>query len=395
MSRSGSSWPSRPRRSIHSSRCCCGSCRWCSWCSRSTCHSPWSSTGSPPTSGAWASSGCCCATHPRLRARRLRRRPRPPRPLSPTMAARVARVLPDSVCSAVRRRAPRPPSSRLRATPRMAATARPPGRGREARARNRVAARRLAVTRGARRDPHRPGGPALETGENPAPVGAPPERARRVASSAEASARTVAAAVEAAAATLGLRPDQVEVEVLKQPVPSTFGKIGEAAVVRVTQSTAAAEPIESTVAVDTELAGDFVEGLLDALDVDGDITTWVDVAGGHVDIEGPKLEFLVGMEGEILSALQELTRLAVLRQTQRWVRITVDVNGFKVRRREEIAAIAKGTAERVAASRQDEELEPMTAFERKIVHDVIAEIPGAQSDSIGEEPNRRVMVRPA
>jgi spoIIIJ-associated protein len=261
-----------------------------------------------------------------------------------------------------------------------------------------------------------------------------------VASSAEASARTVAAAVEAAAATLGLRPDQVEVEVLKQPVPSTFGKIGEAAVVRVTQRTAAPEPIESTVAVgaqpvaavvggdaeqstptavdrpasrgsagrrhpevtdpdavaaDTELAGDFVEGLLDALDVDGDITTWVDVAGGHVDIEGPKLEFLVGMEGEILNALQELTRLAVLRQTQRWVRITVDVNGFKARRREEIAAIARGTAERVAASRQDEELEPMTAFERKIVHDVIAETPGAQSDSIGEEPNRRVVVRPA
>jgi spoIIIJ-associated protein len=246
--------------------------------------------------------------------------------------------------------------------------------------------------------------------------------------------------VEAAAAKLGLRPDQVEVEVLKQPVPSTFGKIGEAAVVRVTERTGASEPVESAVAVgaqpaaavvgsraeqhpstamerpasrgsvgrrhpevtdpdavaaDTELAGDFVEGLLDVLDVDGDITTWVDVAGGHVDIEGPKLEFLVGVEGEVLNALQELTRLAVLRRTQRWVRITVDVNGFKARRRQEIAELAKGTAERVAASRQDEELEPMTAFERKIVHDVIAGVPGAQSDSIGEEPNRRVVVRPA
>jgi spoIIIJ-associated protein len=275
-----------------------------------------------------------------------------------------------------------------------------------------------------------------------------------VASSAEASAKSVAAAVEAAAAKLGLRPDQVDVEVLKQPVPSTFGKIGEAAVVRVTKRSAggaapvdgaaepeesAAEPEESAVAVgakptaaavggqaeqitatvtdrpssrgagrrhpevtdpdaiaaDTELAGDFVEGLLDALDVDGDITTWVDAAGGHVDIEGSKLDFLVGVEGEILNALQDLTRLAVLRQTQRWVRITVDVNGFKARRREEIAMIAKEAAERVAASRQDEELEPMTAFERKIVHDVIAGISGAQSDSIGEEPNRRVVVRPA
>jgi spoIIIJ-associated protein len=265
-----------------------------------------------------------------------------------------------------------------------------------------------------------------------------------VASSAEASARTVAAAVEAAAARLGLRPDQVEVEILKQPIPSTFGKIGEPAVVRVVERTGGAgvtadgtemaavtsrpSAVEDgasrqeraprmadrpktrasgggrrhpevtdpdAVTADTELAGDFVEGLLDALDVDGDITTWVDTAGGHVDIEGSKLDFLVGPEGEALNALQELTRLAVLRQTQRWVRITVDVNGFKARRRQEIAAMAREVGERVASSRQDEELEPMTAFERKIVHDVIADLAGVQSDSIGEEPNRRVVVRPA
>jgi spoIIIJ-associated protein len=85
----------------------------------------------------------------------------------------------------------------------------------------------------------------------------------------------------------------------------------------------------------------------------------------------------------------------VLRQTQRWVRITVDVNGFKARRREEIAAMAREVAQRVASSGQDEELEPMTSFERKIVHDVIAEVPGAQSNSVGEDPNRRVVVRPA
>ena len=287
--------------------------------------------------------------------------------------------------------------------------------------------------------------------------------------SAEASARTVEAAVAAAAAKLGLRPDQVDVEVLKQPVASTFGKIGEPALVRVAEretqggqaepevqvqatqggesvavavrppavgqdtdtrpsgGEAEAEPERGrgdggdhgdhgdgdggrrassprrhpevtdpeAIAADTELAGDFVEGLLDALDVDGDITTWVDVAGGHIDIEGSKLEFLVGREGEILAALQELTRLAVLRQTQRWVRITVDVNGFKARRREEIAAMAREVAQRVASSGQDEELEPMTSFERKIVHDVIAEVSGAQSTSVGEDPNRRVVIRPA
>ena len=149
------------------------------------------------------------------------------------------------------------------------------------------------------------------------------------------------------------------------------------------------------VTADTELAADFVEGLLDVLDLDGDITTWVDSAGGHVDVEGPKLEFMVGQEGEILAALQELTRLAVLRRTQRWVRITIDVNGFKAQRREQLVALARSTAERVAQSGQHEELEPMTAFERKVVHDIVAGVEGVSSESVGEEPNRRVILRPA
>jgi spoIIIJ-associated protein len=258
-----------------------------------------------------------------------------------------------------------------------------------------------------------------------------------VANSAEASAKTVEAAIAAAAAKLGLREDHIEVEVLKQPVPSTFGKVGEPAIVRVTQREPAQqvaagvqaatviqspedevpsgdapaagqrEPTGTTgstrrhpevtdpdaVAADTELAADFVEGLLDVLDVDGDITTWVDSAGGHVDVEGSRLEFMVGQEGETLAALQEVTRLAVLRQTQRWVRITVDVNGFKAQRREQLANLARSTAERVVQSGQHEELEPMTAFERKIVHDVIASIGGVKSESVGEEPNRRVIIR--
>ena len=269
-----------------------------------------------------------------------------------------------------------------------------------------------------------------------------------MASSAEASARTVEAAIAAAAAKLGLREDQIDVEILQQAVPSTFGKVGEPALVRVTrrelahasssrvgtteavetvsqsqseavdpgqgssgtdaQAEVAREPRRASgqahrhpevtdpaaIAADTELAADFVEGLLDALDVDGDITTWVDTAGGHVDIEGPKLDFMVGQEGETLAALQELTRLAVLRRTQRWVRITVDVNGFKAQRREELVALARSTAERVAQSGQPEEFEPMTAFERKVVHDVVAAVAGVVSESVGEEPNRRVIVRP-
>jgi spoIIIJ-associated protein len=262
------------------------------------------------------------------------------------------------------------------------------------------------------------------------------ERARLVVNSAEASGRTLEAAVAAAAAKLGLTSDQVAVEVLEQAIPSTFGRIGSPARVTVTPLLESAAPVpavgradrgqvesvdadatpsiggplgsarssrdvlpevEATdreiVEADTELAADFVEGFLDVLDLDGDITTWVDAQGGHVDIEGRDLDVLVGTDGVTLSALQELTRLAVLRQTRHRVRITVDIDGFKARRRDELAAAARAAAERVLDTGDVEELQPMPAFERKLVHDVVASMTGLQSESLGEEPNRRVLIR--
>jgi spoIIIJ-associated protein len=255
----------------------------------------------------------------------------------------------------------------------------------------------------------------------------------------------VESAVAAAAAELGLRPDQVEVEVLEEAVPSTFGVFGSPARVRVTPRDPAAaapvaaeaeaeaagstqrsatatltagtavsaaapaaatarpprrehqdEPVDAeVVGADTELAGDFLEGLLDAMDVDGDITTWVDENGGHIELEGQELENLVGAHGETLDALQELTRLAVLRQTRRRVRVFLDVNGYRAHRREQLVAAAKEAARQVLQTREDHEFQPMTPAERKAIHDAVATIEGARTESLGEEPNRRVVIRPA
>jgi spoIIIJ-associated protein len=145
---------------------------------------------------------------------------------------------------------------------------------------------------------------------------------------------------------------------------------------------------------DTERAGDFLEGLLDALDVDGDITTWVDEVGGHIDLEGADLEPLIGPNGETLDSLQELTRLAVLRQSKRRVRLLLDINGFRARQRDQLVAIVRTTAEQVIKSREDHELQPMSPAERKIVHDAVAAIDGVRTESLGEDPNRRVVIRP-
>ena len=146
--------------------------------------------------------------------------------------------------------------------------------------------------------------------------------------------------------------------------------------------------------VDTERAGDFLEGLLDALDVDGDITTWIDEVGGHIDLEGSELDMLVGSNGETLDALQESSRLAVLRQSKRRVRLLLDINGFRARHREQLVAIVQTTVEQVIRTREEHEFQPMTPAERKIVHDTVAPIDGAHTESLGEDPNRRVVILP-
>jgi spoIIIJ-associated protein len=156
------------------------------------------------------------------------------------------------------------------------------------------------------------------------------------------------------------------------------------------------EPVDAeALEADTELAGDFLEGLLDAMDVDGDITTWIDERGGHIDLEGQDLDALVGPDGETLDALQELTRLAVLRQTKRRARVFLDVNGFRAHRREELIATATAAAKQVLQTREDHEFQPMTPAERKVVHDAVAAVEGARTESLGEEPHRRVVIRPA
>jgi spoIIIJ-associated protein len=155
------------------------------------------------------------------------------------------------------------------------------------------------------------------------------------------------------------------------------------------------EPIApEMVEADTERAGDFLEGLLDALDVDGDITTWVDEVGGHIDLEGADLEPLIGPNGETLDSLQELTRLAVLRQSKRRARLLLDINGFRARQRDQLISIVRATAEQVIKTREDHEFQPMSPAERKIVHDAVAAIDGVQTESLGEDPNRRVVIRP-
>lgn len=152
--------------------------------------------------------------------------------------------------------------------------------------------------------------------------------------------------------------------------------------------------LEEVLVEEGEIAGDYLEQLLDILDFDGDIDLDVEGDRAVVSIDGGRdLSKLVGRNGEILDALQELTRLAVQQSTGDRSRLMLDVAGWRAGRRAELSALGKAAAERVLAGGDREALSPMTPFERKIVHDAVAAVGnGVYSESEGVEPNRRVVV---
>jgi spoIIIJ-associated protein len=143
-----------------------------------------------------------------------------------------------------------------------------------------------------------------------------------------------------------------------------------------------------------DIAADYIEGLLDIADLDGDIDMDVEGDRAVVSVVGATLDELVGDDGEVLEALQELTRLAVHRKTGTRARLMLDVGGFRVRRRAELADLGRSIADEVARTGEPKKLRAMSPFERKIIHDAVA-VAGLRSESEGEEPNRRVVVFPA
>lgn len=142
-----------------------------------------------------------------------------------------------------------------------------------------------------------------------------------------------------------------------------------------------------------DIAADYLEELLDIADLDGDIDTYSEGGRAHVSIV-TDADILVGKDGEVLEALQDLCRLAVMTETGKRSRLMLDIAGHREKRRRELTDLASDAVEEAKASGESVRLTPMNPFERKIVHDVVAAA-GLTSESDGEEPNRRVVVMPA
>lgn len=143
-----------------------------------------------------------------------------------------------------------------------------------------------------------------------------------------------------------------------------------------------------------DIAADYLEELLDIADLDGDLDMDVEGDRASVSIVGADLQQLVGQRGEVLDALQELTRLAVYRETGERSRLMLDISGFRAQKREELVVLAQTKVAEARESGESVSLSPMTSFERKVVHDAVA-AEGLTSESEGAEPRRYVVIQPA
>jgi spoIIIJ-associated protein len=214
------------------------------------------------------------------------------------------------------------------------------------------------------------------------------------------SAPSVDEALESALAELGVSEQDVEVTVLQEPKGGILGIGGQQAEIMVRLRRRSVEISREDLDEQGEVGADFVYGVLSRMGISADVEPSFEDGVMYVDVlgDGPDdddMGLLIGRHGQTLESLQELTRAAVGQRTAQRARIVVDVEDYKRRQRDRLESKARDLADRVKQTGREVELEPMNPFERKVVHDVVAAIPGVSSASRGEDPDRRVVISPA
>lgn len=227
--------------------------------------------------------------------------------------------------------------------------------------------------------------------------------------SIEISARTVAEAVELALAQLGKDRDEVVIAVLEG------GENGEEALVRVSvvdddedeDDTPSAAPATQDQTAANAIARHILEDLLERMDIQAYVTAVTSQVPGQrgdveetltLHVEGADEEamgLLIGRRGETLRSVQFMVNLLVSRRVQKWPQIVVDVGNYRQRRQESLEGLARRMAERVQQTGRSLMLEPMGAYERRIVHLALRSDPNVYTESTGEGENRKVVIFPA
>ena len=210
----------------------------------------------------------------------------------------------------------------------------------------------------------------------------------------EKRAASVEEAVEAALQELGVSEQEARIDVIQEPRGGVLGIGAHEAVVRA--RVISPEPDQDELEEQADAVADFVEELLGYMGVDAvaePISHRDHMYGDIVGDDEDDMALLIGRHGQTLDSIQELTRMIVSRRLDERIRVIVDVEDYRKRREERLEDHAREVATRVLRTGGEEALEPMNPFERKIVHDAVAEIDGVESSSRGEEPNRAVVIR--
>ncbi len=218
----------------------------------------------------------------------------------------------------------------------------------------------------------------------------------RVARETEFSGSTVEEAVEAALADLGVSEQEVRVEVVQEPKAGFLGVGAQEAIVKVRLASGGQDLDMDALEEQADTAADFVDELLAKMGIDATAEPILVNDHMYVDIVGDDeddMALLIGRHGATLDAIQELTRMVVGRRLDERCRIMVDVEDYRKRREDRLVERAQQVARKVLETGSDEVLDPMNPYERKLVHDAVAELGGLETSSQGEEPNRSVVIR--
>jgi spoIIIJ-associated protein len=221
----------------------------------------------------------------------------------------------------------------------------------------------------------------------------------------ERSAPSVEEAIELALDELGASEQEVSVQILQEPKAGFLGVGGQDATVRVSVTgLGAPEAAQEDLEEQADIAAEFLEGVVSRLGIEADVETvfrdgtmYVEILppeGAAPDEDEDDMGLLIGRHGQTLEALQDLTRTVVGNRTGERARIVVDAEDYRKRQRARLENHARDVARRVGRSGREEVLEPMNAYERKIVHDAVATVGGVETTSRGEEPERHVVILP-
>lgn len=198
----------------------------------------------------------------------------------------------------------------------------------------------------------------------------------------ESSGKTIDEAILMAVAQLGVQRDNLEIEILEEPVKGLFGLIGG-------RNARIRASIKKTMG---DNAKEFLSELLDLMGVEAIIDVTESNDQINIELKGRGMGLLIGHRGETLDALQYLTSLVVNREGQEYKRITLDTENYRKKREETLKRLAKRLGYKVAKTRKKITLEPMNPFERRIIHASLQNDNYVRTYSEGEEPNRRVVI---